>query len=334
MASTLSPNMSLVVPTVGSEPGPQWAEDLNASLNIIDSHTHASGSGVPITPAALSITSDLSFQNNNITNPKTVRFYVQVSQPAGVSDVDCLYVYGVDLYYRDGSGNQVRITQSGGVAGSPGSITGLVSPASATYVPANQTFVWQSDVATAAIMDCGSVKIRKLTASSSAITMQAPAGLASNYTVSLPAVLPSANAVLQTTSGGTQTYVGGYVPIYDAVIGSAAQVTGGIATHSTFASAISAVSANGTIRVLPGSWTENVSVTKTLTIIGPGYGAAITGTLGLVAADHCIIKGLQFTGSVTLDSSTDGSIIQECFIGSSSTCTDNGTGNYIELTVG
>jgi uncharacterized protein YhbP (UPF0306 family) len=334
MASTISPNMSLVIPTVGSEPGPDWANDLNSSLNIVDSHTHAPGSGVPITPAAMSITSDLTFQNNNITNIKTARFYVQASQPAGVSDLDCLYVYGVDLYYRDGSGNQVRITQSGGVAGSPGSISGLVSPASATYVPANQTFVWQSDVATAAIMDCGTIKLRKLTASSSAISIAAPTGLSSNYTINLPTALPSANAVYQITSGGTSSFVGGYVPLFDAVIGSAAQVTGGIATHSTFASAIAAVSANGTIRVLPGAWTENVNVTKTLTILGSGYGSVVTGTLTLTAADHCTIKGIQFTGSVTLDSSTDGSIVQECFIGSSSTCTDNGTGNYIELTVG
>lgn len=334
MASTLSPNMSLVIPTVGSESGPQWASDLNASLNTIDSHTHASGSGVPITPDAISITADLSFNNFNVTDVKTVRLYAQASQPGSVSDLDCLYAYGVDLYFRDGNGNQVRITQSGGVAGSPGSITGLVSPASATYVPGTQTFVWQSDVNTSAIMDAGTIKIRKLTASSNAISMAAPASLPANYTVTLPSALPSANAVRMITSGGTETFVGGYVPDYDAVIGSAAQVTGGIATHSTFASAIAAVSSNGTIRVLPGSWTENVNVTKTLTIDGPGYGAAITGTLTLTAADHCLIKGLQFTGSITLDSSTDGSVIQECYIGSSSTCTDNGTGNYIQLTVG
>ncbi len=119
----------------------------------------------------------------------------------GASDLGCLYEVGVDLYYNDGNGNQVRITQSGGVAGSPGSIANLASPASATYVSANQTFVWQSAASTPANMDGGSVIIRNITASSNGITLSAPVALASNYTITLPA-LPAQTNVMTIDSSG------------------------------------------------------------------------------------------------------------------------------------
>lgn len=335
---TTSPNMGLTIPTVGQEPGPQWASDLNASLTLIDTHTHAPGEGVPITPAGMSITSDLTFINNNATNLKSVRFYVQPSLLSGVADVGCIYSSGVDLYYNDGNSNQIRMTQSGGVAGTPGSITGLVSPATATYVPASQTFVWQSAVNTAANLDAGSVIIREVAASANGITLSSPTSLVANFVITLPPKLPSATAVYQTTSAGVSSFVGGWVPLYDAVVGSAAQVTGGIATHSTLSSAITAVSSNGSIKLLQGAWTENITLAKTLNIVGSGYNTVITGNLTISSANYCEMRDLQFTGNVSVTGTSTGNFVSDVYIGSSSTFSDTNTvsdnGNFYHFIKG
>lgn len=208
MSYIVSPNMNLSIPTVGVEPGPTYAQDINNSLTAIDQHNHTAGQGVQITPSGLNINADLTFNNFNATEFRSIRFQSQTSLLALSTDLGCLYESGVDLYYNDGLGNQVRITQSGGIAGSPGSISGLVSPASATYVSGSQTFVWESDASTPANMDAGAYIFRNLTPSSFGITVQAPASLSSDYTIVLPG-LPSVTSVLTIDASGnmgTKTY--------------------------------------------------------------------------------------------------------------------------------
>lgn len=204
MPSTLTPNMNLTAPTVGQQPGPTWAENINNDLITIDAHDHSSNNGVPVTPAGLSINADLSFISNNAINLRSSR-YLSQSLFTLASDNQSFYVSGVDAFYRDGNGNNIRLTQSGGIAGSPGSITGLVSPASVTYVPGTPAFVFQSDSNKAANLDAGSVTIRKLTASSPGITVAAPSALAANYTLTLPSAPPGSSAVLQMDSAGNVT---------------------------------------------------------------------------------------------------------------------------------
>lgn len=207
---TLSPSMSLPIPVVGVAPGPEYAEDVNSALTILDGHDHSAGSGVQITPGGLDINSDLTFGNNNLTNARSLRLFPQSATLGLVTDVGCLYEVNDDLYYNDGSGTPIRITQSGGIAGTPGSIANLVSPASASYVAFNSTFVWQSAANTAANMDGGSFIFRKLTAGSPGITMSAPSSLSSNYSIVLPALPGSTSALNIDTSGnmGTISYDG------------------------------------------------------------------------------------------------------------------------------
>src|SRR4051812_17947618 len=120
MSSTTSPNMNLLIPTVGSEPGPEYAQDVNDSLTLIDQHDHTPGHGVQINPDGMDISSDLTFNNHNLTNARSIRFSPQGSPLALAADLGCIYESGVDLYYNDGNGNQVRLTQSGSVAGTSG----------------------------------------------------------------------------------------------------------------------------------------------------------------------------------------------------------------------
>lgn len=199
--STISPNMNLTLPDVGQTLGPQWASDLNSSLTRIDQHNHSAGSGVQVTPDGLDINSDLTIKSNNLTNIRSSRFSVQSSPLALAADLGCLYVSGVDLYFNDVNGNQIQITQSGGIAGSPGSISNLTSPASASYVAGTQTFVWQSNTNVAANLDAASIILRNQTVSSNGLTLSAPASLASNYSIVLP-TLPASSKILRIDNSG------------------------------------------------------------------------------------------------------------------------------------
>jgi len=118
--SYLTPEMSLTVPVPGSEPGPNWAYDLNSSLTVIDTHTHSAGSGVQITPSGININTDLTFNSlNNAISLRSVRFTAQGSPLSQVYDLGCLYVSGIDLYYNDENGNQIRLTNAGAVNAAP-----------------------------------------------------------------------------------------------------------------------------------------------------------------------------------------------------------------------
>lgn len=188
MASTISPNMGLVIPGVGTELSPTWASDLNASLGSIDQHNHTFGQGVPIPPAGLDINSDLTMQGNNLTNVNTVRFTSLGSDlPGTAPNLGCLYVAGNELVYNDESGNIVPITKTGSVNAGAGSITGLpFGTASASYVAANQTFVWQSATNTPANLDAASVTLRNLTANSFGLTINPPSSLGADYSLTEP----------------------------------------------------------------------------------------------------------------------------------------------------
>lgn len=205
MSSTVSStNMGMPVPVVGVESGPAWSIDINACLAILDQHDHTTGNGVAISPSGLNINSDLTMASNNLTALRSVRFTAQGSPLGLAADLGCIYESGVDLYYNDGNGNQVRITQSGGVAGTAGSIGSLTSPASATYVAGSTKFVWQSAANTPANMDNGSVIIRNIVANSKGLTLDPPAAMGSDYTITLPA-LPASQKIMTLDASGNMT---------------------------------------------------------------------------------------------------------------------------------
>ena len=205
MANTIiSPNMLLPVPVVGQDPGPQFATDINNCLSILDQHNHSVGSGNQITPGGMNISSDLAFRNNNATALRSTRYSSQSAVLSAATDLSCIYAVNGDLYYNDGSANQVRITQSGAVAGTPGSIGSLVSPASASYSAGAQTFIFQSAANTPATLDGASLRIRNPTvANSKALTLSAPAAMGADFGIVLPN-LPAAQAIITMDAAGNQ----------------------------------------------------------------------------------------------------------------------------------
>lgn len=203
----LSPNMLLTMPIPGVAPGPNYAFEQNVAFLTIDGHDHSPGKGVQIHPNGLNINSDLTFLANNATNLRSVRFTSQASPLALAADIGCLYESAVDLWFNDGNGNQIRLTQSGSIAGTTGSISGLVPPASASYSSGSSTFIFQSNINTPANIDGASFILRNLTVNSKGLTLSPPNAMAANYTITLPSLPAALSFVTIDTSGnmGTMT---------------------------------------------------------------------------------------------------------------------------------
>ncbi len=189
--------MHLILPGVGTEDGPQYATDVNSSLTLVDQHDHSIGAGVPVTPAGLNINADLPINNNNLTLARTIRFQPQPSDPALAADLGILYEVGVDLYYRDGSGNAIRITQGGAVTGASGTT-------SASF--AASTFVFQAATLTGANIDGASHIFRNNTPSSFGLTLSPPNAMAADYSLILPA-LPASTKIMALDSAGNMAAV-------------------------------------------------------------------------------------------------------------------------------
>ncbi len=276
-------NMGLTVPITGVAPGPDWANEVNASFVTVDAHDHSSGKGVQITPNGLNINADLSLASNNLVLVRTVRFQAPNVQPALSTDLTCLYAFGADLYYRDGSGNQVRITQSGSVTGATGNITNLTPPASVTYVGGSTSFVFQSDASISADLDGGSVILRNLTASSKGLTLSPPAAMAADYTITLPAK-PAASALLAMSNTGV---ISTTAPDGTTIVntGSVLKVGDGGITQTQIAGGFGLVPTGGVIpfggTVVPtgyllcdGTSYLRATYASLFTAIGTAYGAA------------------------------------------------------------
>lgn len=313
----LSPNMSLPVPEVGIEPGPNYAQDINNALGLIDSHNHTPGFGVLVPAAGLNINAALPFNNNNLLSVRASR-YTANTISCGSPELAETFVNGVDLYYCDGSGNSVRITQGGGVVGTPGSITGLVAPASAAYAVLTGSFSWQSAANTYALMSQGATTIYDTGASAKGVTIQAPHVLSANYTLTLPTALPGSTSILQLGSGG--------------------QITSSNVTPSPIQIGTSGtnVSSNTT------TGAQNVLRTDTAIQLGPNhaYISAFADVRTLVVGDetsntqHPIMvsanpsaHGLEYVrggGSSTPSSTSCGSAVGEGY-----TCTRSATGTYV-----
>lgn len=119
------------------------------------------------------------------------------------------------------------------------------------------------------------------------------------------------------------------VSSYDAIVGTPAQVLGGIATHASLQSAINAVPSEGRILFLSTTVVENININKTVTIEGKGHGSKIVGTVTFQAsADYCLVQGLRISDNVTFNLGSDANFFINNWLAPTKTVSDAGSANY------
>lgn len=129
MTFSTTTNMGLSVPSSGTTVADNWVTSVNGWATTIDSHDHTTGKGVRIPPAGLNITSDLEFNGNAATELEGTFYSDQSSDP---STTKAIYTKSGELYFRDGSGNNIQITTSGALNVSLGA-TGLTGATGITW---------------------------------------------------------------------------------------------------------------------------------------------------------------------------------------------------------
>lgn len=204
MPTPLSSNMNLPIPIPTVTEGAQYAYDEQSCFNAIDAHNHTTGQGAQIPTGGLNINANLPMNNYGLLNTQLVNLQAQGS----ISTNGSLFRISDDLYFKDGAGNNVRITQSGSVAVS-GAIgfTGLPSgTASASYSAPAQSFIFESATNTPANVDMASAIIRPLSANANGITIGAPALLPADYSLELPSALPAITSLAQINATGLIDY--------------------------------------------------------------------------------------------------------------------------------
>lgn len=266
--------MGLTQPVVLGTVGPTYASEINSDLDLVDQHDHSSGKGVPVTTAGLNVNADLSFNSNAALSVQQVGM-TDVGSPLSSSLLDRVYFSGGELFVNDGSGNQVQITLGGAVnTGSTGNISGLTSPASASYSSVTKTFTWAQAASQAAHMSMASAILHRGAApSENSITLTPPVSVPSSYTITLPGAAPGSTLPLSMDSSGN---------VAPAQITTAQIASGAVtAPKSGLASTFAAVN------------TSTLSSTSFADIAG----ASVT---GVVCTGGLMMFALVPTGSATL----------------------------------
>lgn len=102
-------------------------------------------------------------------------------------------------------------------------------------------------------------------------------------------------------------------------------------TYTTIGAAITAASAGQSICIQSGTYAESVTVNKQLTITGSGRGVDITGSLTITsAADYSLIEKVKVDSGITIDSGAVSVQLLSFWSASGQTITDNGTGSLIQ----
>jgi len=303
---TITPNMNLILPTPGVDPGPDYAQNQNASFVVIDQHTHIPGSGVQITPAGININADLPFNGNNATLLRSVRLVPQGSVPlSGANDIGCIYEAGAggDLFYNDASGNQIQITKNALVNATSSGISS--GTASASFVAG--TLVVNAAPLTPANIQVASVLLGNNVASTNFLTLEPPSAMASSFTITLPNVPGVLSSMTLDPSGNMGTIT------FDQV-GVNMTSTGANAIADSRTRAVGSTVGAGGIAISPscGSFTTSsgsfVSVTNlsvTLTTTGRPVSLALVSDGNATGAG---IQSISANGQIQLYNNSFGTI--------------------------
>ena len=196
MVLALTPNLGLQKPTPGpgGTTGPEWAQELNTALDLIDAHDHSSGKGAPITTGGININADLEFNGFRAIELKGA---ILEDQGAALTDpVDKAEIYNVngDLYWNNGSGAAVQITSGSGLASS---ISGAFNAAAPGAYPYDVT---SADAQSVLLVDTTSARTINLPAATTAVLfcIKDETGTADTYNIT---VTPDGTDTIDSTAG-------------------------------------------------------------------------------------------------------------------------------------
>jgi hypothetical protein len=136
MSTTTTPNMGMILPVPGSEPGPAWAVELITALTSkVDAHNHA-GIGLTLGTSAMNVNADFPFNAFNGTGLRSARLNSQASNLVLGTDLGCVYNVLGNLFWNNGAGTAVQITNAGAVNSASaltGPVVGTVRTVTTTY---------------------------------------------------------------------------------------------------------------------------------------------------------------------------------------------------------
>lgn len=149
----ITPNMRLTLPKntdkitkIEGTYGQDWADILNRAFVLVDAHDHSEYDGVQISSDNVKITSDFDINNYGTENLKYVSFLF--NENVIETNLSLYTKDNVDLYVKDGNGNEIQITQSGSVNTDPikGFLGSFVaSGASAVYTNNDQKYTFYNN---------------------------------------------------------------------------------------------------------------------------------------------------------------------------------------------
>lgn len=129
--------MGLPIPTL-DDPGPDYAQNVNESLRLISYHNHdgSVNGGSVIDLSQQACFDDLSLNENNLINVKSLRMLSQPSALVGAQDINCLYVNDNVLGFNNSNGIFVPIVEGTSLV-----VTGLLTNFSARDISASTSIL-------------------------------------------------------------------------------------------------------------------------------------------------------------------------------------------------
>lgn len=188
-------SLGATIPAIGTA-GTTYATNINDTLTAL---VDACEAGVS-TSVGLTVDSDVDFDGNGITDASHLGLTNQASQPATAGYA---YIYNNEWYLNDGLGNDVRITLNGALdASSVGGIGGDYgggNPAAVSFNDASGKYIFTTDPSVYADLEIADIRHMS---NGNALTVQAPAALASAYTVTWPTAVPASTSLVMMSSAG------------------------------------------------------------------------------------------------------------------------------------
>lgn len=201
--------LSITLPTVGVTVGPTYATNINTALQALIDDIEAK-----IVPGEIDINADMSFSSAGTsygaTNVDRVNLFEQAGTLGG-GNINTVYAYNDELYFQDGTGNNVALTAAGSVAGAAGNITTTGSPA---YATSDVELLWSGgDLEYRFKSGTGDTyadlvfKNAEFRDGANTLRMAPNASMSGDYTLTWPAAVSSAGQVVELDGVGNISFV-------------------------------------------------------------------------------------------------------------------------------